>query len=175
MMTDRRTSELIDDVAREMTAIHTMPPVRARVLARLDTVRRTPVPYFTWATAGAALLIVCVMVIPMRPPSATRVSMGPAAPTARAADTTTGAASGAPATTLAAANQVSVLKSAPSGANEETPAEAEWRARRIASLPAIDAGAIQPGTLDLPLLSMAPVTTAPIVMTPLSSDDDDLE
>jgi hypothetical protein len=179
--------ELIDAVARTMTAAPQPEAFRDEVLARLDRRRtRDRWPAMSGALAAAAVLLVVAMTAASVAIRVSRLSTpelpGVSAPVSFAGDP---AAIGAPtedASAWLALEAAAALRAwtearptarpsmdaAPALTAEET----AWFARAIPALaepPPLDVAAIQPTSLTRPLLVIEPMTPAPLALRPLGA------
>ena len=158
---------LIDDVARRMTDVVPPAELRARVVARLGD---RPAPWRAWMPVAAAAAIVAVVAgvsVARRAPQ-----LRTAAPLATASQTVAGHTSPA---ALAAENitAVPVRKARAVKSEAISAAEAAWRARAIpaiaVALPLV-AEDIQPERLNVSLLELKPLVTAPVIVAPIGAD-----
>jgi len=156
--------QLIDDVARSITAHEPSPHLRTRILARLDdrrSPRRSWMLVSTAVTAVAAVVVTMVIVNRSGRSLEEKPATVPSTDTARVTPVP-------PVETVPSAVQVALAGSTVSVGVAADPRAAEtaaWREALMPSLPAIAAlgiAEIQPDTLAIPQLTVKPLVVAPI-------------
>ena len=163
--------DLIDRVARELTAAEPTPALAEQVRARIATMpQERSWSSWTGPLAGLAAAAAAVIV------AATLLRPANDLPTVAAPVSVVDGTAGAALAVAAAPEPPAAVTSADRPSRRREPivdsVEAAWRARAIAALAAptpIVIEGIQPPALSIPLMEVEPLTTPPIEIAPVGS------